>query len=137
MNQKTCNLWIEKAEFRCIPCSGAVTSDGLAIMDTGVALEANQRFHNLDLDLGRLLTSRGNHCHLIRPGVVSFPIKQYQWSGLSLDIVKRSGHELCSLVGDAQTLLPIPTDSEGNCSLEEVAKALDFLPDNVVVINHS
>ncbi len=136
MKEMACNLWLEPADYRCIPCSGAVTRDGLAIMDAGLPLEAKQRFRDLDVDLGRLLASRGNHCHVIRPGLVSFPVKQYEWSGMSLQIVQRSAHELCSLVGDAKTLLPRPTCGEATPPWEEVAKMLDFLPDNIVVIEH-
>ncbi len=137
MNEKVCNPWLEPADYRCIPCSGAVTSNGLAVMDSGLALEAKQRFRDLDVDLGRLLSSRGNHCHLFRPGLVSFPVKQYQWSELDLDIVRRSARELCTLVGDAKTLFPRPTSAEANLSWDEVAKVLDFLPDNIVVIQHA
>ena len=67
-------------------------------MDAGIALEAVQRYQSLDADLGRLLTSRGNHVHELRPDLLSFPIKQYQWSGADLNIVTRSGHELVELV---------------------------------------
>ena len=94
MNEKACNLWLEPAEYRCIPTTGALTSDGGAVMDSGLALEAKQRFRDLDVDLGRLVAARGNHVHLVRPGLVSFPVKQYQWSGTRLDIVQRSAHEL-------------------------------------------
>ena len=137
MQEKACNLWIEPADYRCIPTTGALTGDGAAIMDSGLALEAKQRFHDLDVDLGRLIASRGNHVHVIRPGLVSFPIKQYQWSGMSLEIVQRSARQLCDVVGDAKTLLPRPATAEDDVSWEEVAKVLSFLPDNVIIIQHA
>lgn len=137
MNEKACNLWIEPADFRCIPTMGARNSDGTAIMDAGLALEAKQRYRDLDVDLGRLLASRGTHVHLLRPGLVSFPIKQFRWSGLSLPVVERSAHELCELVGEALTLLPRPTHADPNTPWEEVAKALSFLPENIWVIEHT
>ena len=137
MNEKACNLWLEPAEYRCIPTTGALTSDGGAVMDSGLALEAKQRFRDLDVDLGRLVAARGNHVHLVRPGLVSFPVKQYQWSGTRLDIVQRSAHELCALVGDAKTLLPRPTSGEDDVPWDEVAKVLSFLPDNILVIKHT
>jgi hypothetical protein len=137
MQEKACNLWIEPAEYRCIPTTGALTGDGAAIMDSGLALEAKQRFTDLDVDLGRLIASRGNHVHLVRPGLVSFPIKQYQWSGVILDIVQRSARQLCDLVGDAKTLLPRPVTAEDDVPWEEIAKVLSILPDNVIVIQHA
>ncbi len=76
MIEKVCNLWLESADYRCVPTTGAV-SDGEAVMDSGIALEAAEKYPSLPADLGRLLTSRGNHVHEVRPGIVSFPIKQY------------------------------------------------------------
>ena len=136
MKEKTCNLWMERADFRCIPTSGATTDDGSAVMDSGVALEAAKKFYNIEVDLGMLLTSRGNHVHLIRPGLVSFPIQQFQWSGPSLQTIERSARELCTLVGDAKTLLPRPGCEAGGLKWEDVAKVLESLPENILVIQH-
>lgn len=106
-------------------------------MNSGVALEATKRFHNIELDLGMLLTSRGNHVHLIRPGLVSFPVQQYQWAGPSLQTIERSARELCTLVGSAKTLLPRPGCDAGGLNWEDVTKVLEFLPDNILVIHHT
>jgi len=134
MQEKTCDLWLEPAEYRCILTSGAVDPSGAAVMDSRIAREAAQRIAGLDTDLGRLITSRGNHVHVIRPGILSFPIKQYHWSGPSLGVIGRSARELAALVGGAKTLLPRPGCEEGELPWEEVAKVLAFLPDNVVVV---
>jgi hypothetical protein len=136
MKLAKCNLWIEPADYRGIPTSGALRPDGTAVLDRGLALEAARRFTDIDVDLGRLLASRGNHVHLIRPGLFSFPVKQYAWSGLDLRIIERSGRELCALVGSARTLLPKPTTDDAGLPWEKVAEVLAFLPDNVVVIDH-
>jgi len=135
MVEKVCNLWIEPADFRCIPTSGAV-SNGEAIMDEGIALEATKRFQSMPADLGRLLTSRGNHVHEIRPGVLSFPIKQYNWSSISLELITRSVSELSALVGKAKVLLPRPPLGDGDPTWDQVKAVLTSLPDNVVVIQH-
>ena len=137
MIEKTCNLWSEPAAWRCIPTIGALGSDGAAVMDAGVALEATQRYHHIEYDLGRLLASRGNHVHVLRPGLASFPIKQFAWSGLSLDIIGRSARELVALVGDAKTLLPRPLSPNENVPWEQIANVLSFMPDNIVVIQHT
>lgn len=136
MIEKVCNLWLESAAYRCIPTTGAITPEGTAVMDTGLALEASKRFQGIDGDLGRLIASRGNHVHVIRPGLVSFPVKQYQWARPDLQIIRRSAHELVQLVGDARTLLPRPGCGPNELSWEQVAGVLDFLPDNIIVIQH-
>jgi hypothetical protein len=137
MNLMTCNLWLERADYRCVPTSGSVRGDGTAVMDYGIAQEAARRFVDLEADLGRLLASRGNHVHLLRPGLLSFPIKQYAWSGPDLRIIQRSAQELCSMVGNARTLLPKPTLGEtGGASWAQVAETLAFLPENIMIVDH-
>lgn len=136
MNEKVCNLWLESAEYRCIPTIGAITAAGEAIMDTGLAKEAVQRFQGVEVDLGRFIASRGNRVHLLRPGIVSFPIQQYEWSGPNLQIIERSARQLAELVGEAKTLLPRPGCGPGELSWEQVSPALSSLPDNVIVIQH-
>ena len=136
MTEKEGNLWQERADYLCVPTSGAVADDGSAIMDTPIAREAAKRFSGLEVDLGRLITARGKHVHLIRPGVLSFPIKQFQWSGPSVQVIERSANELAALVGEAKTILPRPGCGPGELAWDEVAQALASLPDNVVVLRH-
>lgn len=137
MLEKVCNLWIEPAQYRAVLTSGAINSDGTAVLDSDCAIEAKQRFADLDIDLGRLLASRGTHVHMVRPGLISFPIKQFRWSGVSLEIVERSARELAELVGDAKTLLPKPPAGEPGPSSDEITSVLSTLPDNIVVIQHT
>lgn len=136
MIEKTCNLWIEPADWRCIPTIGVTNDDGTAQLDDPLAKEAGLRYAALDVDLGRLLSSRGNHVHELRPGLLSFPIKQYLWSGVDLTIVRRSAYELLDLVGDAKTLLPRPKPAPNDPPWEKIAEVLAFLPDNIVVVAH-
>ncbi|MBK9118819.1 MAG: ADP-ribose-binding protein [Phycisphaerales bacterium] len=132
MIEKYCDLWLEKADYRCILTSAAVTN-GEAALDSNSARQAAGRFAGISTDLARLLTSRGNHVHEIRPGLCSFPIKQYQWSGPTLPIIERSARELLALVGEKVTILPRPGCGPGELSWEDVKKALEFLPDTIIV----
>lgn len=136
MIQKVCNLWLEPADYRCIPTSGAVDADGAAILDAPLALDAKERYCDLDIDLGRLLSARGNHVHELRPGVLSFPVKQFQWSRTSEEIVVRSAHEAQEIVGSSITLLPRPPGFEDDEQWQSLAMRLDFLPDNIIVVKH-
>src|SRR3990172_9040091 len=136
MNVMTGNMWIEPADYRCVPTCGSVRGDGTAFMDRGIAQEAAKRYVDLEVDLGRLLASRGNHVHQLRPGLLSFPVKQYAWSGANLQVIERSARELCALVGNARTLLPKPTIGEAGPPWEQVVQVLNFLPANIIVIDH-
>lgn len=136
MIEKTCDLWLEKADYRCILTSGAVSGSGEAILDTPSAIAAAKRFSGVEIDLGRLITSRGNHVHIIRPGLIAFPIKQFQWSGANLQVIQRSTAELIQLVGAAKTLLPRPLQGAVP-SWEQVAPLLAGLPDNIIVVTAS
>ncbi len=133
MIEKTCDLWLEKADNRCILTSGAVSGSGEAILDTPSAIAAAKRFSGVETDLGRLISSRGNHVHIIRPGLISFPIKQFQWSGANLQVIQRSTAELIQLVGAAKTLLPRPLQGAVP-AWEQVAPLLANLPDNIIVV---
>lgn len=136
MIEKVCNLWLEPADWRCIPTIGATSPDGVAIMDSAAAREAVQRYTNLDVDLGQMLAARGNHVHELRPGLLSFPYKQFAWSGVNLPVLKRSVQELLPIVGTAKTLLPRPPLGSNDPPWETIAQAFAGLPDNIIVIQH-
>ena len=132
MIEKNCNLWAAAAKYRCVPTNGTVTN-GEAEMTSGTALEATQRFIGLSGDLGRLIVSCGSRVQVIRPEIVAFPIKQYEWQDVIPSIVKRSAKELVALIEDETTLLPrfLGKDDAGWQEIEEI---LSSLPDNVIVI---
>lgn len=134
MKEKIGDLWLEPADFRCIPTSGATDQNGCALFDSPWALEAAQRYRDLDADLGRLLAARGNHVHVLRPGLLSFPVKQFQWSGVSVPVVQRSARELCALVGEATTVLPRLVDKDDDATWELVLNTLSSLPDNILIL---
>lgn len=137
MKEKACNLWLEAADFRCILTTGAVGSDGAALIDSKLGQEAVQRFVGLEAELGRLIAARGNHVHLVKQGLLSFPTRQFRWSLPSLQIIERSAHELAAIVGASKTLLPRPGCDSGELAWADVSKALAFLPDNIIVIDHA
>ncbi len=137
MIEKECSFWIEPADYRCILTHGATDDEGNALLDIGIAPEAANKYAGLAGDLGRLIVSRGNHVHEIRPGVLSFPIKQYQWSGPDAAIIARSANQLAALVGDKKTLLPKPKPVDGGMTGEQISAALASLPDTVTVVTNA
>ena len=136
MTEKNCHLWLESAEFRCILTSGAV-SGGAAVLETRSARDAAGKFAGIAEDLGSMILSRGNHVTLVRPGLIAFPIKQYQLSGPSKQIIERSAKELAELVKAAKTILPKPGCGAGELAWEDVKTALAGLPDTVIVTDWS
>ncbi len=134
MIEKTCSLWLESAEYRCVLTSGVVGGDGEAVLESRSAREAASRFTGFAADLGRMLTARGNHVHVVRPGLCNFPVKQFQWSAPSIQVIERSARELAAIVGQAKTLLPRPGCGDGELAWADVAKVLAFLPENVIVV---
>lgn len=128
MIEKSCSLWAEPAKYRCIPTNGSI-SDGKAVMDSGIA----QKFVGLSSDLGRLIASRGNHVQIIRPEIVAFPIKQYEWQDIVSEIVKRSVQELIELVESNKALLLRFWDKD-HPARQEIENILSSLPDNIVLV---
>jgi hypothetical protein len=137
MIEKVCNLWLESAEYRCIPTSGALAPDGLAILDNPISVEAAKRFQGFDLDLGRLIAARGNHVVLVGGGLIAFPTKRFQFAKPSTQVIAQSAAELVALVGGAKTLLPRPGCGPGELNWEDVAPVLANLPDNIIVVQHT
>lgn len=134
MIEKACSFWIEPADYRCILTHGATDDEGNAFLDSIMAVEAAGKFAGLAGDLGKMIVSRGNHVHEIRADLLSFPIKQYQWSGPDLAIISRSVQQLARIVGDKKTLLPKPEVTDGGPTWEQIAAALAPLPDTVFVV---
>jgi hypothetical protein len=137
MQEKVCDLWLESAEYRCVLTSGSLTSEGEAILDTPSARQAAERYHGFGSDLGRLLASRGNHAHVVRPGLISFPVRQFEWAKPSPQIIERSARELVELVGTGKALLPRPGCGDGELDWETVKAAIAFLPDNIIVVHRA
>lgn len=137
MIEKVCNLWLESADYRCVPTSGALAPDGTAILDNPISIEAGKRFQGFESDLGRLISARGNHVQMVGGGLIAFPVKRFQFAKPSPQIISASVQELITLVGGAKTLLPRPGCGPDELTWEEVAPLLANLPDNIIVVQHT
>ncbi len=133
MTEKNCNLWLERADYRCVLTSGAVGPDGAAVIDTVSATTAAKKFAGFATDLGRLLQARGTHVHQVRDDLLAFPIKRFKWEKPNAAIIKQSATELLAIVGEKVTLLPKPD----GIPWDDVKAALADLPDTVVVCPES
>lgn len=109
----------------CIPTNGNVRAHR-AVMGAGIAKEAKERFPGVELVLGPLIETRGNHLHLLTKldayacvvlegafvpyHLVAFPTKSNWKRPASLDLIRRSAEELRALFPpeDADRLIVLP-----------------------------
>lgn len=141
------DFWTIQGDARCITTNGALRSTGYAIMGKGIALQARERYHNIEFTLGRLIQKYGNHVFYIGHGLISFPTK-HDWRDYKSDIelIKRSAIELVSLFkGDVpiktksnrRILLTRPGCGNGNLNWTEVRPIIQTIlnSDEFIVIN--
>ena len=67
---------------------------GASPMLHGCARQAAKRFPDLPAVLGRLIEEHGNHVHLLREGLVSFPVEHGWMEVPDPRLIARSGREL-------------------------------------------
>jgi hypothetical protein len=79
MREQAIDLWsfLGIADAICVTTNGATDKRGYGVMGRGCALEAKQRYPQIDGRLGRHLINSGNVPGIIndRPVIVSFPVK--------------------------------------------------------------
>jgi hypothetical protein len=121
-----------------ITTNGTINRQGRAVMGRGCALEAKQRFPQIDLKLATNLSATGNTLSELLPGLWSFPTK-HDWRGRAdLGLIQLSSRQLAALAkARSQTVFVLPRPGCGNGGLnwEKVKPALAFLPDNVRIIS--
>jgi len=92
------NMWdyLGIADVICITSNGFVKSSGRAVMGRGCALEAKNRFKDIDLALGYHIEEYGNVPGIIhkygKTNIVSFPVKRISLIYDNLTENKLVGH---------------------------------------------
>lgn len=147
MIEKTGDLWeLAKAESApvVITTNSSVKKNGRAVMGAGCALEAKDRFADIDLVLGQMLARDGNHVAILSLGVgslciVSFPTK-YNWFDKSdLTLIKRSARELAGLMTDLsvpRVIMPRPGCGYGGLRWSVVKPVLEPILDDRFIVVH-
>ena len=145
MIEAVADLWTIKADVRCITTNGIVKSDGRAVMGRGVALQARNRFPDIDLALGKSIRVWGNHVMPIWPNadrtewIVSFPVKEHWRDKADLALIARSCEELTEWVDFCEwetILLPRPGCGAGGLRWDTVKPVLQLkLDDRFLVID--
>ena len=145
------NLWELKAYSKGIPTNGVVKNNGRAVMGRGVALQARERWSDLDYLLGQAITALGNHVYPLGwfgeyPDLVSlfsFPVKHHWARPADLELIERSVGELVELTekhrsavggGVRDFMMPLPGTGNGGLEPWMVWPLVEKLPDNVTIV---
>lgn len=129
-----------------ITTNGTVRADGRLVMGRGVAREARDRFPGIDRVFGEWVSLQNTPCFVLGfppangRNLFSFPVKHH-WSELAdLALIHRSAYKLYDVTTQdswrgKQYYLPRPGCGNGRLRWEDVHLVIEFLPDNVIVVN--
>ena len=122
-----------------ITTNGFVKKNGEAVMGRGCAREACKRFPRLAEQLGDWIQKQGNIPCWLRENLATFPVKHNWWMKADPELIAESAKWLCDLamntLPDHTFILPRPGCGNGQLSWLDVKPLIDWLPDNVVVID--
>ncbi len=128
MNEITGDIWdfLGRAVI-AITTNGSVTKKGTAVFGRGCARQAQERFPDLPLRLGRLLVQHGNHVVSLGSGLVTFPVEESPWANPDYRLISRSARELRELAdreGWEMVVVPRPGCGGGGLDWREVRPLL-------------
>lgn len=110
---------IDFADAICITTNGNVKKNGKAVMGAGCALDAKNKYPNIDLKLGKLIKAHGNIVQIImnqpKP-IISFPTKNNFFETSKISLIEKSISQLISLtnlMGWEKVVVPRPGCSNG------------------------
>ena len=125
MIEVTGDLWEYSADVRVITTNGDVNRFGRAVMSRGVALQAKQRYRDLDVVLAQDLEQHGLRVAVLPfdvvPPIVVFPVKYHWHQKANLKLIARSARELVKLIESHTTVvMPRPGCGNGGLNWEDV-----------------
>ncbi len=133
------DLYTFPANYRCVTTNGIVRENGCLVMGKGCALDAKQKYPNIDKKLGDFVTKYGNRVFLCLPEkIISFPTKEH-WkdkSSVAL-IIKSAGQlvDLCNKFHLDNIVLPAPGCGNGQLRWSNIKPILeDILDDRFTVV---
>lgn len=126
-----------------IPTNGIVKADRRLVMGAGVAKEANDKFKDLDLILGKKVKERGNTVHVLdyefSTTIFSFPTKHHYKDNSDINLIEQSTKRLLTKVNYLefnQIYLPKVGCGLGNLDWNEVKPLLErYLDDRFIVVS--
>jgi len=118
------DIWDQKCDWLCITTNGVVKKNGRGVMGKGIALQARQRFSNIDLILGKKIKARGNVVSsLVKDGdriIIAFPTKNDWRDPSDIDLIIQSAEQLKKHFknNESKPLVMLPRPGCGNGGLE-------------------
>jgi hypothetical protein len=139
MRETTGNIWdYRDSGIIIFTTNGSTNRRGEAILGTGCARQAGERFPGLCARLGALLLAEGNNVHDLGNGLVSFPVEETPWSLPDLALIARSARQLRTLADRMAwqlVVVPRPGCGGGGLSWGEVRPLLlPWFDDRFLVI---
>ena len=133
----------------CITTNAFIKKDGTLVMGRGCARVCRDKFPGIDMKLGALIQTGGNHVYHIHTtttqlidesagwetqDIYSFPVKKYWWDQADLSLIEQSAKELITITDQKKytsVVLPRPGCGFGKRDWEtEVKPILSKLLDN-------
>lgn len=138
MRETTGDIWNYLGQgVIAITTNGHITRDGSAVVGRGVARQALERFPDLQLRIGAMIRTIGNHVAILGNGLVSFPVEDSPWALPDPRLIRRSAEELRRLA-DRESwqliVVPRPGCGGGGLSWREVRPLLEELFDDRFLI---
>lgn len=127
-----------------IPTNGVIKTNDRLVMGAGVALEAKNKFKDLDLIFGIEVFCSGNVVHVIDYNfdtiIFSFPTKHHYKDNSDLNLIEDSAKQLVDKVNKLnfkEVYLPKVGCGKGNLNWFEVEPVLDkYLDDRFIVVSN-
>mgnify|MGYP002813789350 CR=1 FL=1 len=138
MHEIVGDLWDQICDARCITTNGYIKKNGAAVMGRGCALEAREKYQDIDLAFGTLLKSKGNKVQVLipkthEPALVAYPVKRLWWEPAVPDLIVRSAVELdmiASIEGWKKVVLVRPGCGNGQLNWSDVKPLIKDILDN-------
>jgi O-acetyl-ADP-ribose deacetylase (regulator of RNase III) len=129
MHEIVGELWEEHARGAvvAITTNGMVNRVGRAVMPSGCARQARDRFPDIIKTLGAMISHRGNHVFDLGHQIVSFPVEKEPYQRPELHLIEQSCQELLELAdykGWKKIVVPRPGCGCGALEWKEVKNIL-------------
>ena len=128
----------------CKTTNAVVKADGRLVMGKGIALQAKQRFKDIDLYLGNQVDYYGNRCFVYRSVkdkyIISFPTKHHWRDNSTLELIEVSTISLVDITniyGFEKVYLPRVGCCNGKLDWKNVKPILEkHLDDRFIVVDY-
>lgn len=143
MLEQQVDLWSVTDGAICITTNGTVKKNGRGVMGRGCALEAVDKYQDIDVELGNNIIKYGNIVTFLKNWdiqILSFPVKHNWWEIADIELIKRSCKQLVDLMQKfsiTKVYLPRPGCGNGKLDWEKDVKPAikDLLPDSVIIVS--